>query len=223
MTEDGRTETGYSAEWYSIQCGASFMTSQDKDLSAQASETAQSGAETPQNWRRWVWENVQVVAIALVLVLIIRTYIAEPRFIPSDSMLPTLETGDRVVVEKVSYRFHPPQPGDIIVFSPPPQLQAQGYQADQAFIKRVIGIPGQEIEIHDNRVYVNHIPLTEPYIAAPPQYQLPPFQVPAHALFVMGDNRNNSNDSHIWGFLPQNQVIGRAIFRFWPFPRVGGI
>lgn len=171
-------------------------------------------------WKIW-WDNFQIVFVALILALFIRLLVAEPRFIPSDSMVPTLEIGDRLVVEKVSYRLHPPHFGDIIVFDPPPQLQEYGFKKDQAFIKRVIGTPGQTIQVKDGKVYVDDRPLVEPYIAAPPDYLLPPVPVPAGQLFVMGDNRPNSNDSHVWGFLPQENIIGRACFRFYPFSRIG--
>lgn len=168
-----------------------------------------------------LWENLQIIAIAITLAFMMRTFVAEPRYIPSDSMLPTLETGDRLVVEKVTYRLHQPSKGDIVVFNPPPQLLLQGYQAEQAFIKRVIGTSGETVAVKNGTVYVNSQPLTEKYIFAPPNYELLPVQVPLGQLFVMGDNRNNSNDSHIWGFLPEKNVIGRAVFRFWPFLRIG--
>jgi signal peptidase I len=166
-------------------------------------------------------ENLQIVAIALVLAVVIRLFVAEPRFIPSDSMLPSLEIGDRLVVEKISYAFRPPATGDIIVFEPPAQLQVYGYPAHKAFIKRVIGTPDDVVQVHNGVVYLNDRPLSEPYIAAPPAYELNPVRVPAGSFFVMGDNRNNSNDSHVWGFLPQQNIIGRAIFRFFPFDRAG--
>jgi signal peptidase I len=168
-----------------------------------------------------IWENFQILVIALVLAFLIRTFIAEPRYIPSESMLPTLELGDRLVVEKVSYRFHEPQRGDIIVFQPPLALQEQGYDPDQAFIKRIIGIPGDIISVTGGVVSRNQQPLQEPYIFEHPNYTLPPLQVPPGQVLVMGDNRNNSNDSHIWGFLPESNIIGHAIFRFYPFSRVG--
>lgn len=168
-------------------------------------------------------ENLQFLAIALILALALRFFVAEPRYIPSDSMLPTLEVGDRLVVEKVSYRFHPPAFGDIVVFRPPDILEELGYGQDQAFIKRIIGQPGQTLEVQDGRVILDGQPLTETYIAAPPAYDLPPFQVPEDAYFVMGDNRNNSNDSHVWGFLPRKNIVGHAIFRFYPPSRIGPI
>lgn len=168
-----------------------------------------------------LWENFRILAIALALALLLRLFVAEPRFIPSDSMFPTLEVGDRLVIEKLSYHFHPPHVGDIIVFEPPSQLQLQGYREGQVFIKRVIGQPGQTIQVKEGRVYVNDRPVPETYIAAPPAYSWGPQQVPEQQLFVMGDNRNNSNDSHVWGFLPQQNVIGQAWFRFYPFNRLG--
>jgi len=173
-------------------------------------------------WRAW-WDNFQILVIALVLALLIRTFVAEPRYIPSDSMYPTLEIGDRLVVEKLSYRLHPPEFGDIVVFDPPPQLQQQGYARDQAFIKRIIGKPGQSVSVQNGSVYLDGVALQEPYIADPPDYFLPPVRIPAGSVFVMGDNRNNSNDSHIWGFLPQSNIIGRAWLRFYPVHRMGWV
>ena len=171
-------------------------------------------------WRIWQ-ENLTLVAIALCLALLIRTFIAEPRYIPSDSMLPTLYTGDRLVIEKVSYKFHPPETGDIIVFQPPLELQRRGYPKDQAFIKRVIGEPGEVISVAKGKVYLNGQPLQEDYIAEPPNLPFQAVTVPEDQYFVMGDNRNDSNDSRYWGFLPRKNIIGRATFRFWPFDRIG--
>ncbi|NET44093.1 signal peptidase I [Okeania sp. SIO2B3] len=196
------------------------MTSEKESLN----QPITTNSTTP--WWLKIWqeqkENIKVLAIALCLSLLVRIFIAEPRYIPSDSMIPTLEVGDRLVVEKVSYHFHPPVAGDIIVFQPPQQLQRYGYVKNQAFIKRVIGLPGDTIRIENGLVYINDQPLTENYIAEPPEYTLPiSVEVPENQYFVMGDNRNNSNDSHVWGFLPKKNIIGRAIFRFWPYPRFG--
>ncbi|PPT05979.1 Signal peptidase I [Geitlerinema sp. FC II] len=168
-------------------------------------------------------ENIRILGIALVLALLLRTFVAEPRYIPSDSMLPTLEQGDRLIVEKLSYYFNPPQPGDILVFSPPPQLQRQGFRPDQAFIKRVIARSGATVRVSQGTVYIDGLPLQEDYIAEVPKYDWGPATVPPDSLFVMGDNRNNSNDSHVWGFLPQENAIGRAWFRFWPVSRLGSV
>lgn len=182
--------------------------------------SSKPGASKGQSsWR----ENLQVLVIALVLALFIRFFIAEPRYIPSDSMVPTLAVGDRLVIEKVSYRFRPPSRGEIVVFDPPDRLQELGFTTDQAFIKRVIGQPGDTIQVRQGQVVLNGQPLQEPYIAEPPKYEMPQVTVPADAFFVMGDNRNNSNDSHVWGFLPRRNIIGHAVFRFFPFERFGPI
>jgi signal peptidase I len=204
--------------------GLSNSTPEDIKLgeSTVAAQDQEQGNCRSNLWQR-TRENLQIIAIALALALFIRAFVAEPRFIPSDSMLPTLEVGDRLVVEKISYRFHPPATGEIVVFDPPQQLQIQGYAKDQAFIKRVIGTPGQTVQVQDGKVYLDNTPLTEDYIAEPPVYNMEPARVPEDQLFVMGDNRNNSNDSHVWGFLPKQNVIGHACFRFWPLSRIGRV
>ena len=188
------------------------------DPQSKSPPSADSGA-APGKWRR-LWqgqrENVRVLAIALLLALVLRFWVAEPRYIPSNSMEPTLQVGDRILVEKVSYRFHPPQPGDIVVFRPPAQLYPYGYTDQQAFIKRVVGTPGHTVAVRGGQVYVDGQPQAEAYIQAPPTYDLPPVPVPAGSLLVLGDNRNDSNDSHVWGLLPQSQLIGHTILRFWP-------
>lgn len=197
----------------------------DLSKSNQAATASSTQAEKRSHWwsrlSKSQRENLQILAIALVLAIVIRLFIAEPRYIPSDSMVPTLEIGDRLVVEKVSYDLRPPKTGDIVVFDPPPLLQEYGYAPDKAFIKRVIGQPGDVVQVQAGVVYLNGQPLVEGYIAEPPNYEMPPVQVPADRYFVMGDNRNNSNDSHIWGFLPRQNIIGRAVFRFFPIDRFG--
>ncbi|MGK7885642.1 MAG: signal peptidase I [Crocosphaera sp.] len=186
-------------------------------------EQSNSNLNEKNSIRETVQENVQILIIAIILAFIIRTFIAEPRYIPSQSMSPTLETGDRLVIEKVSYYFHPPEKGDIVVFEPPMQLQMQGYDKGQAFIKRIVARGGDTVAVQDGIVYVNNLPLKENYILESPHYNLESIEVPEAYLFVMGDNRNNSNDSHIWGFLPEQNIIGHAIFRFFPWQRIGSI
>jgi signal peptidase I len=174
-------------------------------------------------WQSW-GENIRILLMALLLALVIRTYVAEPRFIPSASMVPTLNLGDRLVVEKITYRLHPPQRSDIVVFRVPPALQAEGYQADQAFIKRTIGLPGDRIALQAGRVYLNGQPLAEPYVVEPPKAEdMAEVTVPADQLFVMGDNRNNSNDSRYWGFLPIENLVGHAVWRFFPLTAWGDL
>jgi signal peptidase I len=184
------------------------------------STSAIAPAKAP--WKIWL-DNFQILFIALVLALLIRVFVAEPRYIPSDSMVPTLSVGDRLVVEKVSYHFHPPQFRDIIVFSPPTALQSEGFRKDQALIKRVIGKPGDKVEIKLGKVFINDQPQTESYISASMDYDLEAIQVPESSYFVLGDNRPYSNDSHRWGFLPAENIIGHAWVRFFPFDRVGTV
>jgi signal peptidase I len=189
-------------------------------------ETVEAPAPSDSKWGE-LWrsqrDNIFTIAIAILLAFVIRGFVAESRYIPSPSMVPTLYPGDRIVVEKLSFRVRSPHLGDVVVFRPPAKLQAAGYPADQAFIKRVIAVAGQTVQVHQGRVYVDQIPLKEPYIAEPPAYEMPAVRVPEGMLFMMGDNRNNSNDSHVWGFLPKTNVIGRANIRFWPPGQLGPI
>jgi len=177
---------------------------------------------TSKFWQQ-VRENLQIVIIALILAFLLRTFVAEPRYIPSESMLPTLQVGDRLVVDKLSYLFHAPNRGDVVVFNPPDVPELNEVSKDNAFIKRVIALPGQQVRVHQGRVYIDNQPLTEDYLAEPIRYELPSFVVPEGEIFVLGDNRNYSNDSHVWGFLPRVNIIGRAFWRFFPFDRLGTI
>lgn len=168
-------------------------------------------------------EVLKTIGLSLVLALGIRHFVAEARYIPSESMVPTLEVNDRLIVEKISYRFNPPQRGDIIVFWPNERLREQNPELKDAFIKRVIGLPGEKVEVRDGTVFIDDQPLQEPYIAAKPDYIWGPEVVPPDSYLVLGDNRNNSFDSHFWGYVPRENIIGRAAFRFWPPGRIGGI
>ncbi|MFK8182744.1 MAG: signal peptidase I [Phormidesmis sp.] len=211
---------------------AADKSSIEKDLAkqelgkAQASETeglVSAKPESANGWRKLLAENLRLVTIALAIALSVRFFIAEPRYIPSPSMVPTLAVGDRLLVEKVSYRVRSPKRGEIVVFEPPPQLQSYGYSSQQAFIKRVVGLPGQTVQVTAGQVLIDGKPLKEPYIFEMPLYEMQPVKVPDNSLFMMGDNRNDSNDSHVWGFLPAENAIGRAVFRFWPLEKIGRI
>lgn len=174
-------------------------------------------------------EAAKTIGLSLVLALGIRHFVAEARYIPSESMVPTLEVNDRLIVEKITYRLNPPQRGDIVVFYPPEQAGAEcsGSQTPthlkDAFIKRVVGLPGDTIEVRDGTMFVNGQPLPETYTAARPSYAWGPQTVPENSYFVFGDNRNNSCDSHYWGAVPRENIIGRAVFRFWPPGRLGNV
>ena len=170
-------------------------------------------------WRT-LKEIVQIVVLAFLLSFVLRTYIVEARQIPSGSMEPTLQIGDRLMVDKIVFKFSELKRGDIVVFQPTPAAKAST-GADSYFIKRVIGLPGDEITVSQGKVYINGKPLQEPYEAEEPDYIYGPRKVPDGMYFVMGDNRNNSADSHVWGFLPNDNVKGKAFARFWPLNRIG--
>ncbi|WP_206070709.1 signal peptidase I [Nodosilinea sp. P-1105] len=174
---------------------------------------------TKQRHNPWV-EGLQTIGLSVVLALGIRHFVAEARYIPSGSMEPTLQINDRLVVEKISYNFNPPERGDIVVFWPPDSLTPPGQRRD-AFIKRVIGLPGEVVEVSNGQVIVDGVVLEEDYIMAPPSYEWGPEQVDDESYLVLGDNRNSSYDSHSWGFVPAENIIGRALVRFWPPSRVG--
>lgn len=188
----------------------------EKDT-ATSEEKRRAGARRPTG--TWLLAS----GVALVMALLVRGLVVEPRLIVSDSMGPTLTLGDRLLMEKVSYRLHPPRAGDIVVFRPLPEAERPGARPLDANIKRVIGLPGQRVWVHEGRVLIDGQPLQEPYVAEPPAYEWGPARVPEDMLFVMGDNRNASSDSHVWGFLPRGHVLGRACLRFWPPGRTGGL
>jgi signal peptidase I len=165
----------------------------------------------------WV-EPIKTIILSIFVAFGIRTFVAEARYIPSKSMEPTLEINDRLIIDKISYDFISPQRGDIVVFNPTNTLELKNYH--DAFIKRIIGLPGEKVEIKNGQVYINDSSIKEKYIENNPNYQWGPVTVPADSYLVLGDNRDESFDSRYWGFVPSNKIIGRAIFRFYPFDRI---
>ena len=182
-------------------------------LDKKSTKTSQPSPENP-----WL-EAAKTIVTAAILAFGIRTFVAEARYIPSSSMEPTLLINDRLIIEKISYHLHDPKRGDIVVFNPTKALQERNFK--DAFIKRVIGLPGDTIQVKNGIVYVNGGALSENYIAQKPEYNYGPVTVPPGQYLVLGDNRNNSYDSHYWGFVPKDKFVGRAFVRFWPFDRLG--
>jgi signal peptidase I len=173
-------------------------------------------------WWQQHGETIRIFAVALAIALLLRTFIVEPRFIPSGSMEPTLQIGDRILVDKISQNWQELQRGDILIFYPPASPAID--DNTKAYIKRLIGIEGDRIAIQNGKVYRNGAALNETYIAEVPNYRMRELIVPQGYYWMMGDNRNHSNDSHIWGFLPKENVIGKATIRFFPFgDRLGAI
>jgi signal peptidase I len=162
------------------------------------------------NLKRFVLDILETLILAVVLYFGINAVSVRVR-VDGFSMNPTLQDGEYILVNRLAYKIGNPVRGDIVVFSFPMDLK-------QDLIKRVIGLPGESISVQDGRVMINGVPLEEPYIAAPPIYN-DTWVVPEGQLFVLGDNRNESKDSHEWGFLPLENVVGRAILIYWPPPQ----
>jgi signal peptidase I len=159
------------------------------------------------HWGRFALDIIETLVLAVVLFLGINAVSARVR-VDGFSMIPTLQDGEFVLVSKLNYQFGKPERGDIIVFHYPMDPQ-------QELIKRVIGLPGDMIGVQNGKVSVNGQVLDEPYIAATPAYS-GNWKVPDDQLFVLGDNRNDSSDSHSWGFLPSEKVVGKAVVIYWP-------
>lgn len=176
-----------------------------------------------------VIEWVVVIVAAIAVALLIKTFVMQAFYIPSESMLPTLEKNDRALVNKLSYRLHDINRGDIVVFEKPPEAGANDATSD--LIKRVIGLPGEKIAFEGGKVYINGQVLDEPYLptgvttsqGAKPCTLAEPCTVPTGTIWVMGDNRSNSRDSRWIGPIPEENIVGRAFVRIWPFSRLGGL
>jgi len=167
----------------------------------------QTESQQPEDWKRFALDVLETVILAVVLYFGINAISARVR-VDGLSMNPTLQNGEYVLVSRLAYKTGEPQRGDIIVFSFP-------IDQSQDLIKRVIGLPGETITIQNNEVLVNGMKLEEPYIAQPPVYS-GEWTVGEGQLFVLGDNRNDSKDSHQWGLLPTDNVIGKAMVIYWP-------
>jgi len=154
-------------------------------------------------------EILETIILAGVLFLVINGLTARVR-VDGPSMEPSYFDHDRIVVSKVSYVFGEVQRGDVIVFPAP-------ISPDEDYIKRVIGLPGDRIRVTGGYVYVNDIPIDEPYIKSPPLTPMSEVTVPEGSVFVMGDNRNVSSDSRSWGPLASDDILGKAVFVYWPF------
>lgn len=180
---------------------------------------------SPSNRSGQVGFSWRQLLLCLSLALLLRWLVVEPRWIPSGSMLPTLAIRDRILVEKLRPRLGQEMVpnGSIVVFQAPSSLVAGGYDPDAALIKRVVGLPGDTLEVRDGRLWRNGSPNDVLPNTEAISYSMGPVTVQPHHLWVLGDNRNSSLDSHIWGPLPEKNVIGTAFWRYWPPSRFGPI
>jgi len=164
----------------------------------------------------WIRETVETVVIALILAFLIRTFVVQTFWIPSGSMEPTLLVGDRIMAYKLFYGIDNVKRGDIIIFEFP-------LNPRKDFVKRVIGLPEDVIEVRDKEVYVNGKRLIEPYAVYRdrrnigfPRDEYGPVKVPPDSLFVLGDNRDSSEDSRYWGYVPEKNIVGEVFLIYWP-------
>jgi len=164
----------------------------------------------------WWRETIETVFWALVLALVLRTFVIQAFWIPSTSMVPTLEISDRVLVLKFWYHLPKVEPkrGQIVVFKYPEDPRKD-------YVKRLIGLPGDTVEMRNGVVYVNGKEIFEDYVKNKDDYTMPMITVPEKSYFCLGDNRPNSQDGRFWGFVPQKYMRGPAVVRYWPLNRIG--
>jgi signal peptidase I len=204
-------------------------------------EEEDQAPEAPEEPRRrsFIAELPGLLVTALIIAVVIKTFLIQPFWIPSESMLPTIQVNDRVMVNKLAYKWGEPQRGDVVVFRDPREeeveetipeavirsvLEAVGIRTrgHEDLIKRVIGLPGETVEVKDNRVVINGTPLDEPYLVDVFMPDEPPITISADQVFVMGDNRNASFDSRRFGPIPLDDLVGEAFVTIWPISHFGG-
>jgi signal peptidase I len=203
---------------------------QPADAPAPKSRRGRHAATQASN-SRWIVELVGVVVVAVAVALLLRTFVVATYSIPSGSMEPTLQIGDRIVVDKLSYHLHGVDRSNIIVFSTPPNEDCAGPPVSD-LVKRVIGLPGETISLSGGRVYIDGRVLPEPWLppatrtgtdpgpSAQPYSLHDPYRIPDGDVYVMGDNRKYSCDSRYWGPVPESTIVGKVDLRIWPLSRL---
>jgi signal peptidase I len=159
---------------------------------------------------------LETIVPAILIALLINLFMAQATRVYGQSMEPNLHTDERVIVEKISYHFHAPRRGDVVVLR-------VSEQSSELLIKRVVGLPGDQVEIHNGNVLINGKPLAEPYLRLPTSGQFGPIDIPPLHVFVLGDNRGFSNDSRSFGTVALNEIVGKAWFAYWPPGQLGFI
>lgn len=170
-------------------------------------------------WKKMAREYLDSFLVAGMAAIVLITFVVRSFYIPSESMVPTLLVNDYILVNRFVYNFASPSRGEIIVFHPPHLPDQEGTD----FIKRVVAVENDVIEIANGVLYLNGLPQKEHYIKEAMLADFPPYRIPPGHVFVMGDNRNNSDDSRYWGPLPLKNVVGKAVLIFWPLQRQGAL
>ncbi len=168
------------------------------------------------NYKAILYDWSKTIVLSIILAFFIRLTVVGAYYVPTGSMKPTIGIGDRLLGCKFLYWFTEPDAGDIVVFEPPEQAHTDVSR----FVKRIVAVEGDLVEVRDGALHVNGTRIKEPY-ATTAFYRLSPTEIPEGHLFVLGDNRNNSADGHVWGFLPKDNIEAKIIFRFWPLTRLG--
>ncbi|RJQ54500.1 MAG: signal peptidase I [Actinobacteria bacterium] len=166
---------------------------------------------------RWLWEAAVLVVLAFAIAFVIKAFVVQPFFIPSGSMEPTLMPGDRVLVSKFIYRFREPQAGDVVVFAAPNDSQ------DRDFIKRIVAVEGQTVEVRDGVLFVDGKQQKDNWASSQDHSSYGPLTLSDDNVFVMGDNRTNSSDSRVFGPFDRDRILGEAFVIYWPLNRLRSI
>ena len=207
------------------------MDAEEQQGAGGAGDVPGTGSTDEERSNRWIYELVGVLVVAVLLAVVLRTFVVATYSIPSLSMEPTLQIGDRIVVDKLAYDLHGVGTGDVIVFATPANENCAGPPVAD-LVKRVIGLPGQTVSLANGRVYINGTFLPEPWLPAGVQEQTFPgpsdapyslhdaYRVPAGDVYVMGDNRTESCDSRYWGPVPESTIVGKVDVRIWPISRI---
>ena len=182
----------------------------------QPTQPAPSGAEQqpPSGASTWLRDILETILPALLIVLVVNVFLAQATRVEGQSMEPNLHNNQRLIIEKISYRLHSPSRGDIVV------IKMENRHSDP-LIKRVVGLPGETIEIRDGHVYINGEKLNEPYLEQLTYGNTGPHVIVPGYIFVLGDNRGASNDSRSFGEVKIASIVGRAWFRYWPLDEIG--
>ena len=168
--------------------------------------------DTSPTWGSILRETIQVILPALVLAFVVHLFLAQATVVYGQSMEPNLVQFQRLIVDKVSYRLHPPQRNDIVVLDLP--------QMDEMLVKRIVGLPGEVVAVRSGIVYVNDVPLEEPFPHDVTPYDMDPITLGPLSYFVLGDNRGNSNDSRAFGPVRREDILGRVWLRYWPLSQM---